>query len=69
MRTLLEFTVEGTTHDDLVKRAKETVVKYLELDTIEQVDDAVDMEMRVGISDYASMEENPVSATVTVRIR
>jgi hypothetical protein len=69
MRTLLEFTVEGATHGDLVKHAREVVMKYLELDTIEQVDDAVDMEMRVGIHEYASMEENPVSATVTVRIR
>lgn len=69
MRTLLEFKVEGKNHDDLVKRAKEVVVKYLELDTIEQVDDAVDMEMRVGVDEYANVEDNPVIATVTVRIR
>lgn len=69
MRTVLEFHVQGTSHDDLVKRAKDFIVKYLELDTIEQVDDAVDMEMRVAITEHPRADEEPINATVTVRIR
>ena len=66
MRTSLRFDVVGTTRKELANTAKNTVATFLELDSIDDIDDVADMEMAASTDDSIP----PLfQATVNVRIR
>jgi hypothetical protein len=66
MRTSLRFDVVGTTRKELANTAKNTVATFLELDSIDSIDDVADMEMVASTDDSLA----PLfQATVNVRIR